>query len=237
MSTIALVPGSGLGAWAWSRVTPKLRAEGHDVHPLTLTGTGDRAHLADPDLDLSSWITDVVAHLDVEELEDVVLVGHSFSGAVIAGVAERVPERLSRLVYLDAVVLDVGQSVFDRMGPELAGAFEGIAAANDGWSLPWPADELLDQYYGNHGLSSDDLAWIRRHVTNHPIGTYRERLAPGSQAAAALPRTYVRCAETPAPPPVEQGADDWDWAELDAGHWPMITKPKETAALLVSIAR
>jgi len=91
MSTIALVPGSGLGAWAWSRVTPQSRAAGHDVHPLTLTGTGDRAHLVHPELDLSSWITDVVAHLDIEELEDVILVGHSFCGAVITGVAEQVP--------------------------------------------------------------------------------------------------------------------------------------------------
>jgi pimeloyl-ACP methyl ester carboxylesterase len=237
MSTIALVPGSGLGAWAWSRVTPTLRAAGHDVHPLTLTGSGDRAHLANRGLDLSAWITDVVAHIEVEELESVVLVGHSFSGAVITGVAGRVPERLSRLVYLDAVVLDNGQSVFDRLGPELAGVFEGIAAGNDGWSLPWPADEQLDQYYGNHGLSSDDLAWIRRHVTNHPIGTYREQLAAGHQAAAALPRTYVWCTATPTPPPVEQGADGWDWAELDAGHWPMITKPNETAALLGSLVR
>jgi pimeloyl-ACP methyl ester carboxylesterase len=237
MSAIALVPGSGLGAWAWSRVTPTLRAAGHDVHPLTLTGTGDRAHLANPDLDLSSWITDVVAHLEVEELEDVVLVGHSFSGAVITGVAALVPERLSRLVYLDAVVLDNGQSVFDLLGPELASIFEGIVASTDGWGLPWPADEQLDQYYGNHGLSSDDLAWIRRHVTNHPIGTYRERLATDNRASAALPRTYVRCTATPTPPPVERGADGWDWAELDAGHWPMITKPSETAALLGSIAR
>jgi pimeloyl-ACP methyl ester carboxylesterase len=94
MSTIALVPGSGLGAWAWSRVAPQLRDAGHDVHPLTLTGTGDRAHLTHSNLDLSAWITDVVAHLDVEELQDVVLVGHSFCGAVISGVAQRVPERL-----------------------------------------------------------------------------------------------------------------------------------------------
>jgi pimeloyl-ACP methyl ester carboxylesterase len=237
MSAIALVPGSGLGAWSWSRVTPTLRAAGHDVHPLTLTGTGDRAHLANPDLDLSSWINDVVAHLDVEELEDVVLVGHSFSGAVITGVAELVPERLSRLVYLDAVVLDNGQSVFDQMGPELASIFEGIAASTDGWGLPWPTDEQLDRYYGNHGLSTDDLVWIRRHVTNHPIGTYREQLSSDNRAAAALPRTYVRCTATPTPPPVERGADGWDWAELDAGHWPMITKPSETAALLGSIAR
>jgi pimeloyl-ACP methyl ester carboxylesterase len=237
MSTIALVPGSGLGAWAWSRVTPTLRAAGHDVHPLTLTGAGDRAHLANPNLDLSSWITDVVAHLEVEELEDVVLVGHSFSGAVITGVAELVPERLSRVIYLDAVVLDNGQSVFDQLGPELASIFEGIAASVDGGGIPWPAEEQLDQYYGNHGLSSEDLAWIRRHVTNHPIGTYREQLATGNRAAAALPRTYVRCTATPTPPPVERGADGWDWAELDAGHWPMITKPSETAALLGSIAR
>jgi pimeloyl-ACP methyl ester carboxylesterase len=217
-------------------VTPQLRDAGHDVHPITLTGTGDRAHLIEPDLDLNSWITDVVAHLDVEELEDVVLVGHSFCGAVITGVAERVPERLSQLVFLDAVVLRDGQSVFDQLGPELAEIFEAIAAGNDGWSLPWTTDEQLDQYYGDHGLSSEDLTWIRRHVTAHPIGTYRERLAMSNAAAAELPRTYVRCTATPTPPPVQLGANGWDWAELDAGHWPMITRPNEAAALLDSIA-
>ncbi|MEA2304802.1 MAG: hypothetical protein QOH43_2082 [Solirubrobacteraceae bacterium] len=237
MATIVLVPGAGLGAWAWSRVTPALRAAGHDVHPITLTGTGDRAHLAHPGIDLTAWVTDVVAHLDTEELDEVVLVGHSFAGNVITGVAERAPGRLSRLVYLEASVLHDQRSVFDLMGPELTAFFEALVAAHDGWSLPWFTDAQLDEHWGEHALTAGDLRWMRRHVTATPIATHREALPVREAAAAALPRTYVRCTGTPGTPAVEPGTPGWAWAELDTGHWPMVTAPQETAALIDAIAR
>jgi len=235
MAAIVLVPGAGLGAWAWARVTPALRAAGPDVHPLTLTGAGDRAHLAHPGIDLSAWITDVVAALDAEELDDVVLVGHSFAGTVITGVAERVPDRLRRLVYLDGLVPEDGRSVLEQYG-ELAGLLEALVAAHDGWSLPWLTDEQLDTYYGDHALSAEDLRWLRRHVTPQPFATYRERLTLADPAAAALPRTFVRCTGTPGPGPVAPGTPGWELAELPAGHWPMVTLPRETAELLGAIA-
>ena len=236
MATIVLIPGAGLGAWAWARVTPALRAARHDAHPLTLTGTGDRAHLAHAGIDLTAWITDVVAHLETEELDDVVLVGHSFCGSVISGVAERVPGRIAHLVYLDAVVLGDGESVFAQAGPELTGMLEALVAQHDGWSLPWLTDEQLGQFYGEHGLSADDLRWMRRHLTAHPIATYREALTLRDPAAAALPRTFVRCTATPSPPAVPAGTPGWDHAEIETGHWPMITAPRETAEVLEAIA-
>ncbi len=229
MSTLILVPGAGLGGWAWSRLTPVLRAAGHDPHPITLTGTGDRAHLNHSGLDLAAWVTDVVATLETEELEDVVLVGHSFCGTVVSGVAARAPHRLAQLIYLDAVIPRDGESAFAAMGPEQAGFLQGLADAHDGWSLPWFTDEQLDQFYGDHGLTTEDLAWMRRHVTDQPLATYRDRL---DLPETDVPRAFVRCTRTPAPPAVGEGAPGWSYAELDAGHWPMITAPEQTARAL-----
>jgi pimeloyl-ACP methyl ester carboxylesterase len=234
MSTIVLVPGGGLGGWAWSRVTPLLRDAGHDPHPITLTGTGDRAHLNRPGIDLSAWIADVIAHLDADELTDVILVGHSFAGTVISGVAARAPERLAHLVYLDALVPADDQSVFAAMGPEQAGFLEQLAAAHDGWSLPWFTDEQLDQFYGAHGLTSEDLAWMRRHLTAQPLATYREALHLSNHD---VPRTYIACQRNSMPPAVDEDTPGWNQTTLDAGHWPLITAPSETAKLIDEIAR
>ena len=96
MGTFVLVHGSCLGGWVWRRVADPLRQAGHAVHTPTLTGLGERVHLARPDVDLDTHVQDVVNHLAFEDLADVVLVGHSYSGMVITGVAERVPERLAR---------------------------------------------------------------------------------------------------------------------------------------------
>ena len=233
---LVLVPGAGLGGWAFARITPALRAAGHDVHPITLTGTGDRAHLNGPHLDVSAWATDVVAHLETEELADVVLVGHSFGGVVATAVAERAAGRLARLVYLEGVVPGDGDSAFSVGGAEFEQVITALVEAHDGWSLPWFTDEQLGTYYGDHALTAADLRWIRRHVTAQPLATMREAVAVGDPAAAALPRTYVRCAGTPGPPLVAPGTAGWDHAELATGHWPMITAPDATAALLAAVA-
>jgi len=102
MTTFVLVPGAWLGAWAWHDVTARLRAAGHDVYPLTLTGLADRAHTGGPDTDLDTHATDVTALIEAEELRDVVLVGHSYAGSVVTLAADRVPDRLRTVVYVDS---------------------------------------------------------------------------------------------------------------------------------------
>lgn len=233
MSTFILVAGGGLGGWAWKRIVPALVDAGHDVHPVTLTGTGDRAHQNSAEVDLSTWVTDVVAHITTEELNEVVLVGHSFNGRIIDSIAAALPDQISHLVYLDAVLAQPQRSAFDEMGPDLAGYLESLAAAHDGWSLPWFDDEQLDQNYGDHGFTDSDLEWIRRHVTPQPLATYREPLMETGETSLA--RTYIRCTRNPQPAPIGPDSDGWTWVELDAGHWPFITMPNETAQTLLSL--
>jgi pimeloyl-ACP methyl ester carboxylesterase len=222
MTTFALVPGACLGAAAWSRVTERLRAQGHDVHPLTLTGLAERAHDATPATNLDTHVQDVIAHLAAHDLDDVVLVGHSYAGVVVGGVAERAPERLRRVVYVDALVPRDGVSLFDAGGPEFRAAIEAHAAGD--WRIPWFTDEQLDLYYGDHGLTAEDRAWIRAHDTGHPIKTHDQALSLGEPKVA---RSYVRCTRSPGATP-----GGWAHVELDTGHWPLFTAPEALTAAL-----
>src|SRR5438445_13579590 len=137
MATIVLVHGAWGGA-SWERfVAPRLRAAGHLVFAPTLTGLGDRSHLSSPEVDLATHVQDVANVLFYEDLTDAILAGHSYGGMVVTGVAGRMPERLRRLVYLDAFVPEDGQSLFDLVGAERAASMRARAAANgDGWRVP-----------------------------------------------------------------------------------------------------
>src|SRR5437879_1752139 len=104
MATFVLVHGAWHGGWCWKKLTPLLRSNGHDVFTPTLTGLGERAHLANQAIDLTTHIEDVVSTLDYEDLRGVILVGHSYGGIVISGVADRIPARIGCVVYLDAFV-------------------------------------------------------------------------------------------------------------------------------------
>lgn len=237
MATIVLVPGAGLGAWAWSRVTPQLEAAGHDVHAVTLSGLGEQDRTADATaIDLSQHAAELAELIERDELTDVVLVGHSLSGLAITAAAARVPERIARLVYLDASLLESGVSSFEAAGPEFEQAITAAAeAAGDPTRVPWFDDETLDMYYPGNEIRPEDRAWIRAHAAGHPIAVMREALTLDD--APTLPRTYVTCTRRAFPGPLDDTTASWDHATLDAGHWPMISRPQETAALLDRIAR
>src|ERR687891_527582 len=118
MNTYVLVGGAWIGAWAWQGVATRLRRSGHDVYPLSLTGLGERAHLGGPQIDLDTHVTDIVSLIELENLRDVVLVGHSYAGVVIPGVADQIPERIARLVYVDSGPLPDGVAFIDTFSPE-----------------------------------------------------------------------------------------------------------------------
>jgi pimeloyl-ACP methyl ester carboxylesterase len=192
MATFVLVHGAWHGGWCWQRVTPLLRAAAHEVYTPTLTGLGERAHLLTPAIGLETHVQDIAHVLEYEDLRDVVLVGHSYGGVVITGVAERLPDRIGQLVYLDAVVPIAAErsleAVYQRHRPVGWRYLEAQRAAGRGTVLPVPAGVPL---FGVRGEA--DRRWLRAHLTPHPARTFTDRL-PGDHAPARhLPHTSIRC--------------------------------------------
>ena len=163
-NTFVLVHPAWHGAWIWKKVAPLLRQQGNVVSTPTLTGLGERSHLARPDVGLEVHVSDVVNVLTYEDLRDVTLVGHSSSGVVITGAADRVPERISQVVYLDAFVPDDGQAVFDLVTPDRREALEGLVSTEGkGWLLPRfappPWETIVREMWGVTDNDACDGCW------------------------------------------------------------------------------
>jgi pimeloyl-ACP methyl ester carboxylesterase len=238
MATFVVVHGAWSGAHAWRWVRPLLRAAGHDVFTPALTGLGERAHLADQRTDLDTHIADIAAVLHYEDLRNVVLVGHSYGGMVITGVADRMSDRLAQLVYLDADVPMNGQSEFDLLPPDESAEYEEAARARgDGWRIPPPFPDPLPP-----GTPAA-VAWAVERMVPHPLRTLTQPLRLTSTDEAGPPRTYVLCTEgkesEPLPPYLQQVVDDPGWRviELRAGHSAHVTAPDALADTLIEIAR
>ena len=235
MATYVLVHGAWHGGWCWKKLTPLLRAAGHEVVVPTLTGLGERAHLARPEVGLATHVEDVVQVLTYEDLHGVVLVGHSYAGMVIAAVADRVPERVAQLVYLDAFVPDNGQALLDLLPPPLREAsLEQARTAGEGWQVPAPPPERFGV------TDAADLAWVRPRLLPQPLQTFTEPLRLGRPDLSPAPRTYIACTVGSATfqPFAERARTDpaWRYRELATGHDAMVMTPRELAQLLLELA-
>ena len=244
-ATIVLVHGTGAGAWVWRKVIPLLRSAGHDVYATTATGMGDRAHLADPKIDLNVYIADVVNLLEYEELTDVTLVGWSFGGFIITGVAEKVPERLKQLVYLDAAIPEDGQNNYENGGYTDEGiGFEYRAGMDAGW----PGYEVV--HAGFEGFLRDltkdpaDVDWLLAKLVPQPMAVSSTPVKLGNPAAAALPRAYILCTEGRGTAEEDPGVrfvdglrsdPNWRVVELADNHLAPINAPVATAEALLSL--
>ncbi|MGA4851432.1 alpha/beta fold hydrolase [Streptomyces sp. G5(2025)] len=255
MTAFVLVSGGHTGGWIWRDVAPPLRAAGAEAHPVTLTGLGDRRHLAGPDTDLETHIEDVVQAIDHVDADEVVLVGYCYGIYPSAGAADRRPERIARLVYLDSPLPQDGRSMLDQVR-ELMPAGEarermlGMAdRAEDGWRVPAPTAEEWRAQGDLAGVGPEGLARIARLASPMPIGPATQRLRI-SEAVAALPMTGVFCTTGGATdiaalealvasglPMVQHLADPRaTFFELATGHWPMLSAPGELAGVLLRAA-
>jgi pimeloyl-ACP methyl ester carboxylesterase len=243
--SFVLVHGAWHGGWAWWKVRRLLQEAGTEVFTPTLTGLGERFHLAGPEVDLSTHIEDIVAVLELEDLTEVVLVGHSYGGNVITGVAERVPDRLAHLVYMDGFVPKDGESLLDLMSPAVRQEFEmRVQTEGDGWFLPGryaePWETALRDHYGV--TDEADLARMVPRMRSQPYQTFTEPLRVADQAAAALPRTYIRCTQYPNPAlsryaeAARRPDSSWQYRELEASHDGMVSRPRELTELLLELA-
>src|SRR5271167_774390 len=225
MATYVLVHGGGHGGWCYQRVARLLRAEGHEVYTPTMTGLGERARLLNRDVDLHRHIEDMAAVLQFEDLRDVILVGHSYGGMVITGTADRAPERIGRLVFLDAANPVNGQSLVDVAGPVI-GAVRPFGETVDGMELvllPAPDAGLL------YGVTDpDDLAWMAERLTGHPWQCFTQPLElTNEEALWAIPQYHIVCTSTLAtrdPARMDRARAEGRRWDIDTGHDLMITE-------------
>ncbi len=239
MANFMLVPGTSCGAWIWQRLAPLLRAAGHDVYPLTLTGLGANAHILKEigRINLATHIEDVVNLLFYEDLSDVVLVGNSYAGMVITGVLAKEPKRLAHVVYFDAYVPFEGENEMSLWSPEeQAKVKTEIARGNRFRPLPPNFPAFL-------GITDPDLArWVEARLTPHPITTYEDPPPMEIPQSARVPKSFINCTQGPFGAPLfatfasRARSLGWKVFELKAGHAAMLTHPKESAAILLQIA-
>lgn len=246
MATYVLVGGAWIGGWAWHDVARRLRVGGHDVYPVTLTGLGEREHLATPETDLDTHIADVVNVLVYEDLRDIVLVGHSYSGIVVEGAADRCPERIATVVYVDSAPLGDGAALIDFYPPDARAAVETtVATDGDGWLLPFPGMDRLAQQASIAGLDDVATQTMVTRATSQPFATYTQPLRLRNSNTTYRRRAVV-CSDggfTVAQIRTALASDDpgmfavysrpgWQFDEIHTGHWPMLSEPGQLASVL-----
>ncbi|MCB0108759.1 MAG: alpha/beta hydrolase [Caldilineaceae bacterium] len=204
MAIVVLVHGTTAGGWVWRHAATALRSHGHEVYTPTLTGLGERAHLSTREVGLSTHITDIANVLRYEDLHDVILVGHSYAGAVITGVADQERERLRQLIYLDAVVLEHGESSLATMPTALQDEMRGrVEREGEGWKIPvmrGPNDRPASN-------------------TPHPWKSWTEPITLANPPLAASANVYIRCTADKDPGAFFEQALEQSWRRAQARGW------------------
>lgn len=234
--TFVLVHGAWHGGWCWARISARLQAAGHRVLTPTLTGHGERAHLLTPEVGLETYIQDIIATLETAGVTGAILVGHSLAGVPITGAADRAPERITHLVYLDAALPQDGESVFSRYAPEIVAERRRLAQETSrGLTLPAPPPESFGV------TAQEDAAWLKRHLRPEPFRGFEDRLCLRHPFGNGRKITYIACVKPPYPPaaPAHDHASrqpGWQYLELAAPHDAMVVAPAELADMLLHIA-
>ena len=234
MSTYVLVHGAWRGSWIWKRVRRLLQARGHEVFTPTLTGVADRSHLSSPNVNLDTHITDVANLIRWEELSDVILCGHSYGGCVVSGVADRVPDRIGALVYLDAFVLENGRCLNDMLPPEVRSERLALAKeVGDGWKLPPISAEEFN-------VNPRDRDWVNRQGTMQSLACFEQPMNLTGALNQIINITYILASGwSPSPFPQfyeKAKAKGWKTITIECGHDVMLDRPEELAEQLLAVS-
>jgi pimeloyl-ACP methyl ester carboxylesterase len=223
--TFVLVHGAWHGGWCWKQLMPLLRAAGHQVYAPTLTGLGERSHLLTPEIDMVTHIKDVNAVLEYEDLHDVVLVGHSYGGMVIAGVEQLSHRRLAELVYLDAFLPENGKALRDYAPVP--------PTRDDGWRIPPPGTAT------EFGITDKaDAAWTSSRLGDQPVKTFTQPIQLSNDHSKSFVHVFIQCTDAPFIAEAGQRAKRQAFQYrklLRAGHDAMISEPSALAKLLLEL--
>lgn len=234
MSAYVLVHGAWRGSWIWKRVRRLLQAQGHEVFTPTLTGVADRSHLSSANVNLETHIADVANLIRWEELSDVILCGHSYGGCVVSGAADRIPDQIGALVYLDAFVMENGQCLNEALPPEVRSArIAQSEEVGEGWKLPpIPAEEF--------NVNPMDRDWVNRQSTWQSLATFEQPLHLTGSINRIQNVTYILASGwSPSPFPQfheKAQAKGWKTTTIECGHDLMLDRPQELAEKLLAIA-
>jgi pimeloyl-ACP methyl ester carboxylesterase len=235
MATYVLVHGAWHGGWCWKRVRQALQEQGHEVFTPTLSGLADRQHLLSPQIGLHTHIADIANLIRWEGLSNVVLCGHSYGGCVVTGVIEAMADQIGAVVYLDAFVLEDGQSLFDTLSAEMRQMQIDLSAqVGDGWKVPPLPAEVMN-------VNLQDRDWVDRQCTWQPLASFQEKLAVSDRSARFEQSSYVSVTnfeQSPFGPSLAKARErGWHTRVIDCGHDAMLDKPEEVVEAFLGAAR
>jgi len=227
-----LVHGAWHGGWCWQDVSKNLREKGYFVYTPTLSGLGEHKNTINENINLQTHITDIINLIEMEDLHNVILVGHSYAGAIIAGVADSIPNRLRKLVYLDAMIVHNGENALSVQTEETQNFMNGIIKKKQNVS-PIPAEDF--------GVTDSVKAkWVNERLTPQPFNSFISKLILRHPLGNNIPLVYIACIK-PALPVLEKISKEaqkkslWTYYTLNTGHDAMITVPNELSGLLDKI--
>jgi pimeloyl-ACP methyl ester carboxylesterase len=235
MSAYVLIHGAWHGGWCWKRVAKILRAAGHEVFAPSLTGSGERKHLLSPSVGMDTYVADIVNLIEYEELDDVVLVGHSAAGAAVSKAAETVHDRLKALVYLDSVVLPSGKSMFDVFPEQWIDQMRGAAEKDGGNNAAPPEKPMMYGFFASD-CTDEDKAWVLRMATAQPLKPYEDKVDLDKFYGLDISKTYINCKQSQGGLPGKVAEKlGLRYVEMDSGHDPMVSQPEELAEILLAV--
>ncbi|WP_394678540.1 alpha/beta fold hydrolase [uncultured Sphingobacterium sp.] len=234
LPTYVLVHGAWHGGWCWQFVAQRLTDAHNIVYTPTLTGLGERKHLIDPSVDIDTHIQDIINLIEMEDLHDVYLVGHSYAGAVIAGVADRIPSRLHKLIFLDAMIIEDGQSPISLQPKAVQEVQLKNIQRKENFA---PFDVAL------FGVTAPNMvSWVKDRLSPQPFGTFAQQLCLKNPYGNGLPLVYIACTDPQLPIMKEMSKKvqsdhkfNWHYREIATGHDAMLTEPKKLADMLMTL--
>jgi len=231
--TFVLVHGAWHGGWCWRRVADRLEKQGHKVYAPTMTGLGERSHLLDGKINLATHVTDIVNVIKWEGLKDVVLIGHSYGGMIISGVAEQVPDAIGSIVFLDAFVPESGDSLAQKASQPVREAIAALAPKGEIAMKPVPAAVFR--------VNEQDRVWVDGKCTPHPLATLTDKITLTGAREKIAKKAYIRAKGYPSVPfdgYQERLKSDAAWRvyELPCGHDAMVDLPDRLSEILVEVA-